>query len=1013
MYIITQGYLDTSIILGGYSAFVKFISSIDNYNGKSFYSADGINWTELSFDFFHKIYYETNPEPIGILQPVGHQGSNVGWDQGTSYGLSVNDVGQLTIDPKFISAIVVDDSASMVSSYSEVNYVTKLNSLYSSLVNRTNRTVDATTTSFTASDLWTFGTKISQKTKTGYTTNSANITTYLSALKRKGNLSELNDTLDIAMVGLSPQSIIDMIIKTGDTAGNILRVDTIRKYLESIYALRLQDIKDRYYSDTNKQNRLTPEPGSSTGTTIYLTLNGTTRYIWSLSNYPYSEVRVNNVIKTAGSDYTIYPTLGRIDFTSPITSSDSVVVDIREDWDGLASSIASNEDTRYFLVERWAKSYIPLLIAVVDGDNISEESIANLKNNLDTLWDDKGVKGLIFGTSASNNQINLSPIILNDGVFYQSTTTADWDDAIISLLHGGNKNIFKGYWNRDFEFNDPKYIKYVYTSYYAPSPSSVSVEFRYSTDKINYTNWITLSPFVNYSLNKEITNIQYRVTMTEGWTGSRVTPIIDELYHIEVVPSERYLFSDPYEIDSSLFQYILSSNVLSPSTSKLNWGICKGDSTDWEDYTPIINSRNGVLPNRQNSIQFTNEELYQNLPTTTSNLIEYQVLKDGVAYRWTDKAIIAVFVDGVSISSDNYSYDGSRGVIIFSTPTFSTQVITVSVRYPSERFFAFGESTTTNDYRTYYLTNGRWPADSNVVVLINGNQIARNTYYLNREDGTVTFYKEQSRKDLITVFIAPSGNFRIGVQILDYDDYVPNLYDFGLQYTTLPNDDVLAQYKSTLIPEIKDNLVKIDSVGKISSLGPSIEYRMYLDYKYYSSQNNGEKGTKTRWYRIRSGNTLEITPSNNLPEYKNRTVQRLADLNGANNYFLPGDQIYVEVEPSDGFKYGITYTSEIVTLRSATKPYVTDVQIKVDDVINDNSVSGSRDLNSFYVFYNGTDQSTINWYEWTNKTQNLIYTGSTLPKEYVSVGKVYSFIVTPFNGSDYGFSAESQSINIV
>ena len=188
---------------------------------------------------------------------------------------------------------------------------------------------------------------------------------------------------------------------------------------------------------------------------------------------------------------------------------------------------------------------------------------------------------------------------------------------------------------------------------------------------------------------------------------------------------------------------------------------------------------------------------------------------------------------------------------------------------------------------------------------------------------------------------------------------------------------------------------------------------MYIDYTFYSSQGNEETGTQTKWYRIRSGNTLEITATNGLPEYQNRTVQRLADLNGANNYFLPGDQIYVEVIPSDGFMTGITYTSDPVTLRSNSKPYATDVQIKANNPINNNSVVNGSTLTAYYVFNNGTDLSTVKWYEWTNKTSNLIYTGTSLPKEYVLAGKVISFIVYPFNGNDYGFSVESLQLNIL
>ena len=1019
MYIITQGLLSKYLIIGGYSAFIKYISTTDTFDAKAYYSSDGLTWTQFDgdYDFFHKIYYSTNPQPIGIITPAGNYDTNA-WDQGDSHGVLVNDAGQLILDTKFLTSITIDDSASMNASYSDVDYQTAIRNLYSTLVTRSYKTLNYLPVQFTAADIWTFGTKISEKTKTGFSTSLTTTDAYLAALKRKGTNSELYETLDISMVGLSPQGIIDMLIKEGDTAGNISRATIIKDYLLSISALRLDDLKFRYKTETYKQETLTPQPGFNTGYTIYLTLNGTNRYVWSTANYPYAEVVKNGTILTNTTDYTISPSLGKLDLTVELTTNDILEVNIRQDWDGTAVTIPTSTDTRLFMIERWANSYIPLILSVTDGDNSSTNTLADLITNTNTLWNDLGVEAYVFSGSSSNNQKNLLPLSVDsNGRYFQINSASDWTDITTSLIHGGEYSLFKGTWGRTFNYDTPQYVKYVYNSSIVssgyPLDSSVTIQFRYSMDKTNYSDWITIPNFTNYYLNKEITNIEYSVVMTEGWTGATyLSPIVSELYHVVVIPAERYYFSNPLDTTGMLFEYILSSNVLSPTTSRSTWAICRGDSTEWDDYTPIINGRNGVLPNRENSIQFTNEELYQNLPTTTSNQIEFTVLKDGSAYRWTNKAIIAVFIDGVAVGTDSYTYNGSAGTITFTTSIFTSQTVTVSIRYPAERFFAAGESTSTNDYRTYYLVNGRWPYDSEIVVLSNGTTINRNNYYLNREDGTVTFYKEQDHQALITVFVLPSGTFRIGLKVEDYDDAIANVYDFGIQYSELPNGNSYDLFKSTTSPEIKDNLVRINSTGKLPTLGPNIESRMYIDYTFYSSQGNEETGTQTKWYRIRSGNTLEITATNGLPEYQNRTVQRLADLNGANNYFLPGDQIYVEVIPSDGFMTGITYTSDPVTLRSNSKPYATDVQIKANNPINNNSVVNGSTLTAYYVFNNGTDLSTVKWYEWTNKTSNLIYTGTSLPKEYVLAGKVISFIVYPFNGNDYGSSVESSQLNI-
>lgn len=87
--------------------------------------------------------------------------------------------------------------------------------------------------------------------------------------------------------------------------------------------------------------------------------------------------------------------------------------------------------------------------------------------------------------------------------------------------------------------------------------------------------------------------------------------------------------------------------------------------------------------------------------------------------------------------------------------------------------------------------------------MIDNVTIARNNYFANREDGTVTFSEEQNHSSLITVFVLPSGKFRLGVKIEDYDVDTTNVFDLGFQYTELPNDNLLALYNSTIMPEIK------------------------------------------------------------------------------------------------------------------------------------------------------------------------------------------------------------------
>jgi hypothetical protein len=164
------------------------------------------------------------------------------------------------------------------------------------------------------------------------------------------------------------------------------------------------------------------------------------------------------------------------------------------------------------------------------------------------------------------------------------------------------------------------------------------------------------------------------------------------------------------------------------------------------------------------------------------------------------------------------------------------------------------------------------------------------------------------------------------------------------------------------------------------------------------------------------GTTLQITDLNGLENYDNRVIEKQSNLESATNLFLVGDEIYVEVEPNDSFKSGITYTSEIYTLYDIYKPYVTDVQIKTNSTILNNQVSSFIDLTAYYNFTDpesGTDQSIVRWYEWSSGSSTYIYEGVTLPYTYLSYGKSVSFIVTPFNGTNYGIPQESNIVNAI
>ena len=189
---------------------------------------------------------------------------------------------------------------------------------------------------------------------------------------------------------------------------------------------------------------------------------------------------------------------------------------------------------------------------------------------------------------------------------------------------------------------------------------------------------------------------------------------------------------------------------------------------------------------------------------------------------------------------------------------------------------------------------------------------------------------------------------------------------------------------------------------------------MYVDYQLTSSSSTLDQGSSVVWYINKGLGFKTIDENNLLPNYGNRIVQRKVDLAQANSYFESGDIIKVEVQPYDGYKTGLTYSSSQYTLVNKFVPYVKDVQIKSSAGIVNNSVSHTANLTAYYSFTdtdNSTDQSIVEWYDWTTNT--LISTGASLGSSYLSLGQAISFVVQPYDGEYYGQSAESQIINII
>jgi len=854
-------------------------------------------------DFFFKAFFNTPVAPVKTEVLVDFNSADY------TYGAIVNDSGNLITDVKFIIAALVDDTSSM--SWSDpVSQAYKLKTFlpdfFTTLFTRTANTSvtnypgynnDKYQTSFL--DFWLFS-NVEINRSLGYSNSISDIRTFASSLYQRGFKSNLLETAPIVINGLNYQSIVDAFIKQGQQAESAVRVDYLVKYLVQKNSLRLDDI----YS-------------------YWVSIEVSSRSQWGV-NYQSTQDKTNYI-----------------------------------------NTIKDYSDVSDFVVKRWAKTFIALSMIFSDGDNTTR-NLANVSLTsaaANAAWGDNGVPVYTFGLGKSHRESALRTMSdSTDGIHFHVATDSDWSAVQSSLLHGGNYSLYGAYWTKVYDYNDPIWISQISASYSALNNATgrfCSVEARWSEDRVNFTNWISIASGEQnaFILKKEILVLEYRIKINDGWNTNTNTldpASVSYVKHIQVSPSILFLVTPPQKISGMMFETLLNATAALPLTATATWGICRGNSTEFEDFLPVHVSRKGALPNRQQGIQFTDEILEQKLPTQLIDAenFKYVVLKaDSSGIRtWLPTDIITVYFNNDFVARPSY-LDGTTGTVQFDIDV-SGNTVTVDIKTPSNLFTTVGETTSTNDYRTYYLSNGRWPNDSKIIVLING-KIVLGGFTQNPEEGSITFFREKEKADVVSVFVQNSDVYRVGVEIRNFDPSLDNqgnplplnLDNFALFYSMLDNAKFIEQAETTIPPVLildENNLyVKINPrtlnlQGAV--IQPSIFQRLTISYKYYSENDLPESGTQIKWYRYRAnldtssfakkitvnGLTYVQLTENQIYNYDNRLTQKKIHVGDTsqNAIFKAGDKILINVIPSDGFNTGIVYSSEIITLASDLEPYI-------------------------------------------------------------------------------------------
>lgn len=980
--------VNENIAPGGVSIFKWHSSKVSNpySNGQAFTGGLIPSWSALTNrDFYFRVYQPAPPTATEIIEPVGIYDNMhpIGWRNGDGRGWYVSDSGELTSNINPLISMVVDDSRSAkwsdpsISNPREIAISNFLTAFY----NFTDVSLPGTIFSElsgevfypTFADFWVFGSGILERTN-GYTNDLiGTIQVVASSLYERGSLSEPYDASDIAFGALSPQSLADAIAKDNDEDNNIERAKRVVEYMNYISALNHADIVAYW-------NSLPSSEQSEWGTTGGF-LN---------ANIPYYS------------------------------------------------------DVRSFVLGRFGELFCPLAIAIVDGDGAGNPSDVALM--LQSGWDADGIKPMVLGLGSGHRQQGLRTMATEAlgkhvSIIDGTVSSGDWDSTLSSIMPGGDNTVYTAIWNRAYDYEEPTFISVVVANWHSTAGANVIVNYRYTMDRINWSPWIAHSGGgVAQAIGLKILGIEYHIEMHEGTNmGVKSMSYITALYHKVITPGYKYLFTKPQDVNGMVFEYLLSQDIGAdwPASADLQWGIVRGDSVDFADFEQVRKNRKGALPNRQASLQFTEEVRQDKLSTITSDFHYYYVKNSsGQTITWatTDIVVAYALVLGQYREVVPDGSDGDFGFVYFANAQPADLIIKVTIITPQHLYTSSGEATTTKDGRTYVLANGSWPKDATAIVIVNG-KIKRGGFWLSPDDGTVTFSKERERTDLVTVYIEFHKKFRVGVEIKNYStasDVTPS--NFGLFYTVKPDGRLVFLYDNTNPPAIVDNLVSILPNGYHE---PTSSQRLLTNYQFYSSDNNTETGTTTTWWRKRPSdpatyslpedpdypgqNFQQMTYENietvgmtnrHFPEYNNRTVERKADVN-ASDWFKTSDIIRVKVTPSDGISNGTTVQSAATTLIGEHIPYVSGVTISATGKVEDPASSGKfyvpsgTELRAYYsytdtdtgtVVINGTTHTSL--VEWFINDSSTVYsTLPTIPAGTITAGQSINFRITPRDGS--------------
>ena len=876
-------------ILTGNSAFATQItwglSNLDNpFAGGTATTSGGAITNK---DFFFRINLNTPATPIETIEPVGFYNTSypVGFSQGKWSGASISSTGYLFSNVGIICNVVLDvsksfeinDTAIITQSGVSTSYLREavINSLVPNGIDTnclSTRLQNGLGTSKFIASVYGFNNKIndllffstaetssssnclntSAQVYQGYTNNTSVIQNSIDYVSNTGRLSKLYDAVQYNARLQFPAVI------NGYYAQNLSEVDA--------NFLNINAVKVEYKSDFELylNLNLTLQSGS-TYNIIYE--DNSNNFVWVDGTYEYSLVIYQDGTSSTTS-FTLNPSLGTLVNTY---GSTPVYLLLSKNWsfDTSINDLSSNTsawelspEAVNFALTQYSYSFKPLIIVTSDGNDNSQATALGVNSSLKVAWTGTGTQVLVVEPSQSGNENDLRVMIENtDSKLFKYTTYPE-NQLKNVLFEEDSLNLFTSEWFRNFDYDSPTFISYIFASTSTPGNSLATVSFSWSADRINFSNFITLDSDTRYYLNQKVLSIYYKVNFIEDYASNqRVLPAVTKLYHVVITPALQTYLSYPQSVTGQVFETLANASFTNSDLVNITPIVGRTSSTDTSYYNQVQLNRNSALPNLQTS--------YRIIPAVTvsglkllplvndiTNLGYYVVDSSGNLYTWTIDDTFKLFVSGNQIPpsppGNSYTTVPESGIVYINANLYNLidgvyvyESYSVTIDYIERRESIIGQPTITYDLKTYYFRNGRVPTDSQVVILVN-QEIYKGNYVISAYDGTVTFAKTLNSTDYVTAFVKFADEFRAGLQIETYSPNPLSLQSYNFTYTSIPD---LPTYTESY------NYAKPILIGSplLSPSFPNLDQQLTLSYNYFDDSAAPENNSEITWWRQRTG----------------------------------------------------------------------------------------------------------------------------------------------------------------